>query len=111
MNIKLSHQEIGTLLDRSADQLNRSALDGLHAARQHALQHQRASMSTWLDRDGVLHGHLQLSQRSLGWITAAVVTYLLLVNLTYCYHTAEHDHGDIDIAILTDEMPVDVYVD
>jgi hypothetical protein len=111
MNIKLSRQEIRSLLDRSADQLNRSALDGLHAARQHALQRQRASMSAWLGRDGALHGHLQLSQHSVGWIAAAVVTTLLLLNLTYCYHSSEHDHGDIDIAILTDDMPVDVYVD
>lgn len=111
MNIKLTRQEIGHLLDRSADELNRSTVDGLHAARLHALQRQRVSMSTWLSRDGMLHGHVQLSQRSLGWIMAAIVATLLLINLTDWYHASGHDHGDIDIAILTDEMPVDVYVD
>ena len=105
MNIELNHQEIGRLLDRSANQLNRTTLDGLHTARQ------RVSMSTRLSRDGMLHGHLQLSQRSLGWIIAAVVATLLLANMTYWYHASVHDRGDIDIAILTDEMPVDVYVD
>jgi hypothetical protein len=54
---------------------------------------------------------LQLSQRSLGWILAAVVATLVLANMTCRYHASEHDRGDIDIAILTDEMPVDVYVD
>jgi hypothetical protein len=111
MNIELNHQEIGRLLDRSANQLNRTTLDGLHTARQRALRRQRVSMSTWLSRDGMLHGHLQLSQRSLGWIIAAVVATLLLANMTYWYHASVHDRGDIDIAILTDEMPVDVYVD
>jgi hypothetical protein len=111
MNIRLNHKDIGQLLDRSADRLDRTTLDGLEAARRHALQHQRASVSARLSQDGLLHGHLQLSQRSLGWILAAVVATLLLANMTCRYHTSEHERGDIDIAILTDEMPVDVYVD
>lgn len=110
MNVRLNHKDIGRLLDRSAERLDRSALDGLEAARHHALQHQRTSMSTRLGRDGLLHGHLQLSRRALSWILATVVATLLLANVTCRYHT-EHDRGDIDIAILTDEMPVDVYVD
>ena len=108
MNTKLTRREIGRLLDRSAAQLDRSALEGLQAARRHALQSQRVSLSAWLSRNGVLHGHLHLPRRSLAWLMAVVAT-LLLVNLSYCYHSSRH--GDIDIAILTDEMPVDVYVD
>ena len=109
MNTKLTRREIGRLLDRSAAQLDRSALEGLQAARRHALQRQRASLSAWLSRDGMLHGHLHLPRRSLAWLMVAVVATLLLANLSYCYHGS--GHGDIDIAILTDEMPVDVYVD
>lgn len=110
MNINLNHKDIGRLLDRSANRLDRPTLDGLEAARRHALRHQRTSMASRLSRDGLLHGHLQLSQRSLGWILAAVVATLLLANMTCRYHT-EHDRGDIDIAILTDELPIDMYVD
>ncbi len=111
MNIKLTHKEIGRLLDRSADRLDRSTLNELHLARQHALQQQRVSVTTWVSRNGLLHGHLQLSQRALNWIIAAVVASLLAINLTYWERMSDHDHSDIDIQILTDELPVDVFVD
>ncbi len=111
MNKKLHTHEIRHLLDRSAGQLNRSTLNGLHSARQRALQHQRVSVSTWVSRNGTLHGHLHLSQRALNWIIAAIVATLLVINLTYWDRAFDHDHSDIDIQILTDDLPVDMYVD
>jgi hypothetical protein len=111
MKTKLTYKEIGRLLDRSANQLDRSTLDSLQTARQQALQHQRVSASTWVNHNGILHGHLHLSQRALNWIIAAVVASLLVINLTYWDRTYEHEHVDIDIAILTDDLPVDMYVD
>jgi hypothetical protein len=111
MNNKLTCQEIGRLLDQSADQLDRSTLDDLHTARQHALQHQRVGGSIWVGQNGTLHGHLQLSQRALNWTIAAVVATLLVINLTYLNPAYDHDHSDIDIAILTDDLPVEMYVD
>lgn len=111
MNNKLTTRDIGRLLDQSADQLNRKTLNGLYAARNQAVQHQRSAASTWINRDGTLHGHMQLSQRALNWIIAAAVATLLLINLTYLDHSYEHDHSDIDIAILTDDLPVDMFVD
>jgi hypothetical protein len=111
MNNKLTCQEIGRLLDQSADQLNRSTLSDLHTARQHALQRQHAAGSAWVSQNGTLHGHLQLSQRALNWIIAAVIATLLAINLTYLNPAYDHDHSDIDIAILTDDLPVEMYVD
>lgn len=109
MNHKMNTREIRHLLNRSADQLDGSTLASLHAARQHALQHQRTS-ATWISRNGMLHGQLQISQRALNWIIAGIVATLLVINLTY-WHAFDHDHSDADIAILTDDLPVDVYVD
>ncbi|MBI5006169.1 MAG: DUF3619 family protein [Nitrosomonadales bacterium] len=111
MNIKLSHKDIGRLLDRSARQVDGGTLEALHAARRHALLRQRSSTPLWIGLDGVLFGHQQLSRRAFGWLIAAAVATLLLINLGSWYHASEHNHGDIDIAILTDEMPVDVYID
>jgi len=110
MNIKLTNKEIGRLLDQSANELDRATLNGLHAARQLALQNQRVSASNWVAHNGLLHGHLQFSARTFNWIIAAVVACLLVINLAYWSRTAEHDHSDIDIAILTDDLPVDTYV-
>ncbi|MBI4808616.1 MAG: DUF3619 family protein [Nitrosomonadales bacterium] len=111
MNIKLNHREIARQLDRSAGKLERGTLDELRLARQHALQYQRVAPSFRPNRDGVLFGHLQLSRRALSWGVAALVATVLLANLAFQHHVHERNHGNIDIAILTDEMPVDVYVD
>ena len=111
MSQKLTPREIGRLLDRSANQLSRSTLNDLHLARQHALQHQQVSVTAWVSRNGMLHGHLQLSQRALNWIIAAVVASLLVINLAYWERMSDHDHSDIDVQILTDDLPVDAYVD
>ncbi len=111
MNKNLRTHEIRHLLNRSANQLDRATLNELHAARQLALQHQRVSTSAWVSRNGMLHGQLQISQRALSWIIAAIVATLLVINLTYWDHAFEHDHSDIDVQILTDDLPVEMYVD
>ena len=111
MNIKLSNKEIGNLLNRAAHQLDRSTLNELRTARHNALQNQRVDTPTWVSQNGLLHGKLQLTQRALNWIIVAVVASLLVINLTYWDRTYEHDHSDIDIAILTDDLPVDMFVD
>ena len=111
MNTKLTNKEIGRLLDRSANQLDRATLTGLYEARRYALQSQRVTAISWVSQHGTLHGHLQISQRAFNWIIAAVVATLLAVNLTYWDRVYDHDHSDIDIQILTDELPIDMYVD
>lgn len=111
MNRKLDHKEIGKLLDKSTERLDRSTLDSLRTARQHAVQHQRAGTSGWVGRDGLLYGHVHLSQRAFNWLLVAAIVTLLAINLTYWDNLYDHEHVDLDIAILTDDMPVDVYVD
>ncbi|HLP98729.1 MAG TPA: DUF3619 family protein [Sideroxyarcus sp.] len=111
MKSKITLKEIAQLLDRSANQLNAGSANALHSARQLALQRQQASTATWVDRHGLLHAHGTQQHRLLNWLIAVIVASLLLGNIVYLYHTSEHSHGDIDIAILTDDMPIDVYVD
>lgn len=111
MNMKLNHKEIGRLLNQGANQLERSTLNGLRKARKQALHNQRVEAPIWVNQNGVLQGQLQLSQRALNWIIVAVVASLLVINLTYWDRTYEHDHSDVDIAILTDDLPVDMFVD
>ncbi len=112
MNIKLSNADIGSLLNQATGQLDRSTLNGLHAARKKAIKNQRiAAESLWVSQNGLLHGRLQLSQRALNWIIVAVVASLLAINLAYWERTYDRDHSDIDIAILTDDLPVDMFVE
>jgi hypothetical protein len=111
MNLKLDHKEIKGLLDSTVAKMERTTTDRLQTARQQALRHQRTTTSGWESRNGVLHGHLHLSQRALNWIFAAIVASALAISLTNWDNLYEHDHSEIDIAILTDELPVDMYVD
>jgi type VI protein secretion system component VasF len=111
MNIKLDRKELAHLLDRSADQLEHGTLDELRASRLQALQHQRVAPSIRMSRDGALFGHLPLSRRALSWVVAAIAATVLLANLAFQQQSHEHNHGNIDIAILTDDLPVDIYVD
>lgn len=111
MNTKLNINEIGGLLNRSANQLDGSTLNSLRKARQQALHSQRVEAPLWVSQNGLLHGQLLLSQRALNWVIVAVVASLLVINLTYWDRTYEHDHSDVDIAILTDDLPVDMFVD
>lgn len=107
MNIKVNHKEIAHLLDRSAERMDSATLKELQLARQQALQHQRVTPSVQQGWDGVLFGH----SRALSWSIAAIVAALLLVNLIVWQGSSDNNRGHIDIAILTDEMPVDIYVD
>lgn len=111
MKNRLTNKDIGHLLNLSANQLDRDIANSLYVARQQALQRQRASTPIWTNQNGLLHGHLRLSPRALNWVIAAVVVSLLAINLSYWNRMVERDHSDIDIAILTDDLPVDMYVD
>ncbi|MBU0621376.1 MAG: DUF3619 family protein [Gammaproteobacteria bacterium] len=111
MNVELNRHEIGNLLDRSADRLDSHTLKSLQSARHQALQRQRPEPSAWLNEGHILSaGNRQFSQHALYWIFATVVAALLLINLTQ-WHPPGQGNGNIDLAILTDEMPVAVYVD
>ncbi len=114
MNRKLTSAELGRLLSRSAAQLDKETSDKLLAARHAALQHQQTTQQTpvlaWLNEHGLIlhHPSHKMVNRGLAMLLAAV---LLLGISFYWQHACEHDHSDIDIEILTDDLPVDMYVD
>jgi hypothetical protein len=45
------------------------------------------------------------------WVAALLVAIIMFGGNSYFKHLTEHDGSDVDIAILTDELPIDVYVD
>ncbi len=110
MKTRLQTRDIGAMLDRSAAQLDNDTLDKLRNARRVALQHQRQQVPVlaWLHEHGLAHtpGH-----KSHHWGLAALFAIILFSGIFYWQHVYEHDHSDIDIAILTDDLPVDMYVD
>jgi hypothetical protein len=115
MNRKLNTKEIGQLLNRSAAQLDRGTLDKLQSSRRTALQYQRATQQApvmaWLTQHGLIGHHSTTGHKTINWGLATLLLLVLLGGSLYWQQASEHDPADIDIAILTDELPVDMYVD
>ena len=114
----MSHQKIIQLLDRSAAQIEQPVLKRLHDARMQALvryEARRASPAlawagAWRTGGSTPSGSLQ----KIHFLVAAVLLVaVLLGTATYWNQMVGSDTSDIDIdiAILTDDLPMDVYID
>ncbi len=115
MGIKLNLDDIKRVLDRSTGDLDTVTADRLLAARRTALQHQQTKQPSfalaWLSEHGIIsHPHAH-PQKVLNWGLAMLLTLMLVGGVSYCQSTSERDHSEIDIAILTDDLPVHMYVD
>lgn len=114
MGIKLNIDNISRLLDRSASELNKETIARLHASRLAALQHQQIKHPTfvfaWLNEHGIIGHHAPHQHRALQWGLTVLLAAVLIGGVGY-WQNAEHDHSELDIAILTDDLPVHMYVD
>jgi hypothetical protein len=115
MNDTLNTREVGRLLSRSAEQLDQETLGKLQSARRTALNYQKkpqqAPVLSWLTQHGLISHHSSFGHKTLGFGIAMLLAVVLLGSVYYSRHTAERDHAEIDIAILTDDLPVSMYVD
>lgn len=115
MNKKLNTKSIRQLLNRSSSQLDQPAMARLREARAQALaRYDARSTAPALSWAGALGGYVRTahSHRSHYYLAIAVLLAAFLYSgSTYWQHVADHDNSDIDIAILTDELPIDAYVD
>lgn len=97
MNNYLNVDEIRQLLNRSAGQLPPKTLARLSAAREQALlRHAPESTSS---------GWMGNRRRMAAAFATVLVTVSLFGGIAYYWQQQD----DVDLAILTDEMPVDVY--
>lgn len=109
MKIDLTPRDAGQLLARSAAQLDPATSNKLRCARENALRHQRTkaptSLAHWLGGNVLAHSRI-----SLNWGWALLLVVVIFGGSLYWQNENEHDHAEIDIAILTDELPVDMYI-
>jgi hypothetical protein len=116
MNEKFNAEPFRQQLNRSAAQLEQPTLARLRDAREQALAHYDARCSA---PDYVAAGfwssfmHTSGTQRNSHYYWAAFVllAVFLFSSATYWQQEIEHDNSEVDIAILTDDLPIDVYVD
>lgn len=112
---KLNTESVRQLLNRSSARIDQPTLARLREVRTQALvRYDARSTAPVFAWAGVLTGlgHTTGSHRShYYWVSAVLFAALLFSGATYLQHVTEHDNSDVDIAILTDDLPIDVYVD
>jgi hypothetical protein len=114
--MKKNEQQIAGIrnaLDQSTQRLNYSVTERLARSRHVALRHASTKLQSNVGKAGHDTLHLKLSaiQHDFRfWISLAIIITCSLAAGSY-WQQLNEDHSDIDIAILTDELPIDVYVD
>lgn len=114
MTSKLKNNLIKSTLDIATTQLAPATLDKLRMARTKALAHQRISHTApafaWASGNNFNHSsHLQ---KSIHWVKIAFLAAVLISGASIWHdYTSEHDLSEVDISILTDDLPLNVYLD
>ena len=115
-NINLTTGSIKQLLNHSVNRIDETTIASLRTARTRALEsyraQQHAPVLAWLNHHGLWISSSS-SHKSLNWALALMLAACLLSGAVYWknINDHEHDHSEIDIAILTDDLPVDAYVE
>jgi hypothetical protein len=113
----LNTAPIKKLLNQSTALINHHDLEQLHYARDKALTQHRvlhnAPVLAWLCHHGITLGTNFSKHKQLDRALVLLFIIALFSGVTYWQqiNEHEHDHSEIDIAILTDDLPMDVYVD
>jgi len=108
----LDPNKITQVLNQSTDQLDESVLSALARARQNALEKQ-AVMATspvgaltsgsWLK--------VLIPDTAQQWAATGLLAATLFIGMGYWqYYSAEQQIIDLDVAILTDELPIEALV-
>ena len=115
MKKDINTQLVKELLDASTLQLTPLTLEKLRSSRSRALERQRTRsrvpVLAWLGHHGGQHDSLHIS-KSKSWAIAALFIACLISGATFWQnYTTEHEICDVDIAILTDDLPIHIYLD
>lgn len=114
MNQEFHPQQIKHLLNRSLAQIDQPTLARLRDARAQALTRYDAHSAAPAFALANMWGHhhaADFHHKSLHWIAIVLLVTLMFSCTAYWHHKTDHDVSDVDIAILTDDLPIEVYVD
>ncbi|MEO7623320.1 MAG: DUF3619 family protein [Gallionella sp.] len=115
----LNPQKVAELLTQSTRQLDEATLTALVSARQNALKRQLMHAPIFAFQPA--------GQRALSWVNrlispsaqpwiamglaAGLLAAALFAGTGYWQHIEEQQINELDVAILTDELPIEVFVD
>lgn len=106
---ELDPARIAGLLTRAAEQLDDDTLTALKQARNTALARQRRRAPALATATG---HHWAMPHNVYRWGAMAFVLLVMVAGgASYWHHAREHEMSRLDVAILTDEMPLEVFVD
>lgn len=110
MTTKLDSEKISQLLTQSARQLDSTTLSALAGARQSALdKHMGRTHATVLSTGRWTH--ILVPHSGPQWLVAGLFLAIVLFSSNYWQHAQEQKISELDVAILTDELPLEVFVD
>jgi len=110
MNTKFDPIKIAKLLTHSTRQLDTSTLSALADARNNALK-KLSVRSPVLTLSTGRWSHGLMPHSAQRWLVAGMLVAILVFMAGYWQHAQEQQISEIDVAILTDELPIEVFVD
>lgn len=107
----LTMESIAKLLTQATQQLDTDTVDALRRARNVALERQSQKKPVFALSAG--HGaHWLIPHSTHQWVAAVILLVTILFGgVNYWQHTQERDMAHLDTAILTDDMPLEIFVD
>lgn len=107
----IAPERIAELLTISAERLDTNTVEALRRARHKALDRQTVHAPSFvLDGRHGLHWSIPHTPRQ--WAAAALLLAVVAVSTGYWQHLHKHETmAHLDVAILTDDMPLEVFVD
>jgi hypothetical protein len=107
----IAPEHIAQLLTRAAQRLDDDTAAALRRARNAALERQSHREPVFMLSTG--HSMRWLMPHSTHqWVAAIILLVAILFGgLSYWHHTQETDLSHLDAAILTDDLPLEVFVD
>lgn len=108
----VNHQKISMLLTRGAEQLDEGILSALRDARTLALQKQRVFEPVFSLNTIGHRAHNLIPHSAPQWVITAIFVAAVVFGITdYWHNTQDHQGSQLDIEILTSDLPIDVFVD
>ncbi len=111
---QLNANAVKQQLNRSLSEIDPTTLSSLRSARMHALEHYEARRAmnpalAWINNH--LHWHPSAHHHRPQLLIGAILLMACLLGGFAYWQQANDDTSDVDIEILTGDMPIHVFVD
>lgn len=110
MTDEINPKRIAQLLTQGTRQMDAVTLSALNNARQKALQRQSVRAPIFTLATGRF-ANLLLPFSNHHWLSVGLITVMLVIGISYLQHAQEQQNNELDVAILTDDLPIEVFVD